>query len=210
MVEVMSDLQLVKKLKKGDQKSLEELISRYSAKAYSLALRLTKNPQDAEEVLQDVFQTVYRKIERFEGRSQFSSWLYRITVNAAFMRLRKTRRNERVVSIEEINAEIRAAWRCARSENEGGEINAYRMALRQAFSNAIDSLPIEYRTVFVLRDIDGLSNREVSNTLALTIPAVKSRLHRSRLMLRNMLTPLYAELEDSTHVTKNDNRAILD
>jgi RNA polymerase sigma-70 factor (ECF subfamily) len=84
-----SDLDLVRDFRKGDQLAFEELLSRYSNKVFSLASRLTRNNEDAEEVLQDVFVTVHRKIAGFEGKSSFSSWLYRVTVNAAFMKLRK-------------------------------------------------------------------------------------------------------------------------
>ena len=96
-----SDLELIVEFQKGDQRSFEELISRYSNKVFSLASRLTRNTEDAEEVIQDVFVTVHRKIGGFEGKSSFSSWLYRVTVNAAFMKLRK-RKQDQTVPLEDL------------------------------------------------------------------------------------------------------------
>lgn len=191
-----TDLQLIKEFRKGNQPSFEELIGRYSGKAYNLALRLTRSEQDAEEVLQDVFSTVYRKIGSFEGKSQFSSWLYRITVNAAFMRLRKNK-FKHTISLEDISPQIRNSWKCAQSEKNAADGVTYQNQLRAELETALAALPDEYRPVFVLKDIDGLSNREVGSILGLTIPAVKSRLHRARLMLRRKLHPLYSELERS-------------
>jgi len=98
---VDEDLILIEQFTKGCIGSYEELISRYETKVHNLAMRLTRNSEDAEEVLQDVFMTVYRKIEGFEGKAKFSSWLYRITVNAAFMKLRK-RRQDKTVSVEDM------------------------------------------------------------------------------------------------------------
>ena len=97
MSSVKTDNQLIKEFRKGDMGSYEELISRYSDKAYSLAARMCRNSEDAEEVLQDVFTTVFRKLKDFEGKSSFSSWLYRITVNASLMKLRKNRQNRSIL-----------------------------------------------------------------------------------------------------------------
>lgn len=198
-VQVRSDLDLVKLFRKGDQQAFEELIGRYSTKAFHLALRLTRNQHDAEEVLQDVFSTVHRKIKYFEGRSQFSSWLYRITVNACFMRLRK-RKSRDMVSIEDIAPVVRNKWSDKASERESGDNITYRNHLRLALEKAVDLLPEDYRPVFILRDIDGLSNREVGTILRLSIPAVKSRLHRARIMLRSSLLPYFNELEAATEM----------
>src|SRR5690349_19390693 len=100
-----SDLELIEEFRKGHQYSFEELINRYSGKVFSLALRLARSQEDAEEVLQDVFVTVYRKIGGFEGKSSFSSWLYRVTVNAALMKLRK-KKQDRTVPMEEVLPQI--------------------------------------------------------------------------------------------------------
>jgi len=193
------DTALVKKVQKGCMASFEELISRYESKAMNLALRLTRNQEDAEEVLQDVFVTVYRKIGGFEGKSAFSSWLYRITVNAAFMKLRK-RKQESSISIEDLNPAVQQ--QCLEQDPTDpfkSETISVNRELRDILQHAIQKLPGQYRAVFVLRDVDGMTNQEVGEILELSIPAVKSRLHRSRLMLRRRLQKYYHEFLGDSH-----------
>lgn len=187
-----SDLELIEEFRQGNQQSFEELIGRYSTKAFSLATRLTRCQEDAEEVLQDVFVTVYRKIAGFEGKSSFSSWLYRVTVNSALMKLRK-RRGDQTVSVEDVQPQIDEAIMHRSFDNIEGDVMTLRHELSTALEDAISRLPDEYRPVFVLRDVDGLTSREVSKILDLTVPAVKSRLHRSRIMLRRKLQRFYNE-----------------
>ena len=181
-----SDLDLVNEFIQGDQFSFEELIARYSSRVFNLALRFTKNREDAEEVLQDVFTTVFRKVNRFEGKSAFSSWIYRVTVNSCFMKLRKKRRS-RTIFIEDVNPRIRDGW----TSEESSTLNAidvtYRNQIREVVEKNVKALPDEYRGVFILRDIDGFTNVEVSKILGLTTPAVKSRLHRARALLKRKL-----------------------
>lgn len=181
-----SDRELIQEFRKGDQDSFEELVSRYSNKVFSLATRLTRNNEDAEEVLQDVFTTVHRKIASFEGKSSFSSWLYRVTVNAAFMKLRK-RRQDQSVSLEDIVQQSQTVSALRSPESAFVDSQSIRNEMLEALEQAIRKLPDDYRPVFILRDVDGLTSREVSRILDLSVPAVKSRLHRSRLMLRRRL-----------------------
>ena len=198
----ISDVALVDSFKAGDISAFEEIVSRYEAKVMNLSLRFTRNQEDAEEVLQDVFTTVYRKIDGFRGQSAFSSWLYRIVVNAAFMKLRKKKQNQ-AISMEDLAPAVKqycierddAAW--PHSHNV-----AVTQELQEVLQKAIDRLPDQYRAVFVLRDVDGLSNQETGQILDLSIPAVKSRLHRSRIMLRKKLQRYY---EDFT-----GNKAVID
>ncbi len=185
-----SDLDLVKEIREGNQDSFEELLSRYNNKVYSLATRLTRNPEDAEEVLQDVFVTVHRKLASFEGKSSFSSWLYRVTANAAFMKLRK-RRQHQSVSLEDLLQQPQLISALRTSENTYVDAQSIRNEMLVALENAISKLPDEYRPVFILRDVDGLTSKEVGKILDLTVPAVKSRLHRSRLMLRRRLARFF-------------------
>jgi RNA polymerase sigma-70 factor (ECF subfamily) len=185
-----TDTQLVSLFKKGSIEAYEELISRYSVKAFSLATRLTKSHLDAEEVLQDVFTTVFRKIKNFQGKSSFSSWFYRITVNASFMKLRKRKQDSRQSYLEELPP---IAKELVNEENESGDDYTLRREVGLALEEAISKLPREYKAVFVLRDVDGLSSEEVSKILRLTIPAIKSRLHRSRLMVKRKLLKFYRE-----------------
>lgn len=195
-----TDLALIAKFRKGCMISFEELVERYETKVNNLAMRLTRNSEDAEEVLQDVFITVYRKIAGFEGKAKFSSWLYRITVNAAFMKLRK-RRQEQNVSLDEMMPHIQnKATGYLSNLSCRGDTNALNNEVREALESAIAKLPDDYRAVFVLRDIDGLSNKEVGEILDLSIPAVKSRLHRSRLMLRRRLRRFYDDYSNESKV----------
>ncbi|MBL7661795.1 sigma-70 family RNA polymerase sigma factor [bacterium] len=193
-----TDEELVEMFRSGCQQSFEHLIKRYETKAYHLSMRLTRNQEDAEEVLQDVFLTVYRKLEGFEGKSKFSSWLYRITVNSAFMKLRK-RKNHEFLGIEEAIDQIESKYMF--EERDYGDDASELVAgaeLGEILEAAIKRIPEEYRAVFVLRDVDGLSNQEVAAMLDITVPAVKSRLHRARMMLRKRLKRTYEEFTGNT------------
>lgn len=187
-----SDLALIKKFNKGSLEAFEELVSRYESKVMNLALRFTRNQEDAEEVVQDVFTTLYRKLQGFEGKSAFSSWLYRIVVNASFMKLRK-RKQQTTVHLEDLVQERGVDKDLLLGGTRHDSIPSHR-ELREVLQGAIDKLPEQYRSVFILRDIDALSNEEVAEILDLSVPAVKSRLHRSRLMLRKKLARYYEEL----------------
>ncbi len=189
----ISDITLVNQFKRGSLAAYEELIHRYESKIFNMAMRFTRNHEDAEEVLQDVFTTLYNKIEGFQGKSAFSSWLYRIVVNAAFMKLRKRKQNH-TVSFEDLVPALRQS--CMDQDllfSTRAESFTSTREVREILSGAIQRLPDQYRAVFILRDVDGMSNQEVAEILSLSIPAVKSRLHRSRLMLRKKLVRYYSE-----------------
>lgn len=191
---VNEDLLLIKQIKKGSQDAFEQLVEKYETKVYHLAMRFVKNQEDAEEVLQDVFVTLHRKLNLFQGKSAFSSWLYRIVVNAAFMKLRK-RRQDKTVSVEDLSPSAQQHFMEGDTAKSDNTTDSYTLTreLRDILNTAISKLPDQYRSVFILRDVNGLSNQEVSEVLQLSIPAVKSRLHRSRLMLRKKLQRQYTE-----------------
>lgn len=196
----IADMTLVRKFRKGSLDAFEELVHRYESKIYNMALRLTRNREDAEEVLQDVCTTIYKKVAGFEGKSAFSSWLYRIVVNASFMKLRK-RKQQSTVFLEDLSPSSKQHY----LDNDPMFVTrsdsiTYNHELRDVINSAIGKLPAQYRAVFVLRDVDGLSNQEVAEILTLSIPAVKSRLHRSRLMLRKRLTRYYSEFSGRTRM----------
>jgi RNA polymerase sigma-70 factor (ECF subfamily) len=194
----VSDSVLIERFRNGSMAAFEEIVARYESKVFNLAMRFTRNQEDAEEVLQDVFTTIYKKLAGFEGKSAFSSWLYRIIVNAAFMKLRK-RKQHTTVSIEDLAPAVKQYCidREGMSESRSDTLTINK-ELRDRVQGAIDRLPEQYRAVFVLRDVDGLSNQEVSEILDLSIPAVKSRLHRSRLMLRRKLQRYYDDFTGSS------------
>ncbi|MBZ0268606.1 sigma-70 family RNA polymerase sigma factor [bacterium] len=190
----VDDIALVQRAKDGEDAAFRELLERHQGRVYHHALRLMGNAEDAEEVLQDTFLKVFRHLDRFEERSRFSTWIYRIATNEALMRLRKARR-AREVSLDErmerdggewVGDEIRDFARTALDHAMDAEI-------REALQETLAELPPEYRVVFTMRDIDGLTNAEVADVLDLSVPAVKSRLHRSRMYLRNRLSHVFRE-----------------
>lgn len=180
----------------GDASAFNELLRRYEGKIFRLALRITQNREDAEDVLQETFLKSYEHLDQFQGNSKFYTWLVRIAVNQALMKLRK-RKSDRTVSIDEeidtgedtVAREI-AAW------DEDPEQRYSREELNEILDTAIESLAPPYRTVFVLRDIEELSTEETAETLHLSVPAVKSRLLRARLQLRDKLTRYFKRKGD--------------
>jgi RNA polymerase sigma-70 factor (ECF subfamily) len=190
-----TDAELVKGVLKRDESCFEELLNRYGSKVLNLAMRITRNPEDSEEILQDVFITIFTKLQSFEHKAQFSSWLYRVTMNSSFMKIR-ARNRRRTVSMEDVEPNIRHNWVGNRSELFDVDTMSSRHELRDAIQSAIVNLPDEYRAIFVLRDIDGLSNESVSQVLQLSVPAVKSRLHRSRILMREQLRSHYQALKN--------------
>lgn len=191
----LKDKILVEKSKKGDFIAFEELVRRYEKKIYNLAYRIMGNREDAKDVLQETFLQVFRKISSFEGKADFSTWLYRIAVNACLMRKRKGK-NVKIDSLDvpilteeedEIKREVSYDW----SDNPLATLE--NTELKRTLHTAIDSLPVDYRTIFILRDIDGLSNEEAARIAKISIPAVKSRLHRARLFLRDKLSGYFKE-----------------
>ena len=185
-----TDVELVKGVTGRQDDCFEELLERYGSKVINLALRITRCQEDAEEILQEVFITILTKVQSFEHKAQFSSWLYRVTMNASFMKIR-TRNRRRSVSLEDVEPSIQQNWAGNRSELCDVDFMSSRHELRSAIQKAVDQLPEEYRAIFILRDIDGLSNEAVSRILQLSVPAVKSRLHRSRLIMRQQLRSHY-------------------
>ena len=190
----MSDDELVEALRGGDERAVEVLVDRYGGWIHRVARRFLSDARDAEEIVQDVLLIVVQKIQTFKGESAFSSWLYRVTVNAAYGRLR-ARRSRPEVSLEPLLPAFDEAGRHARPiadwSAQLGDPAVAREA-RAAIETSLNRLPEEYRIVIVLRDVEGLSNEEVAATLGLSIPAVKSRLHRGRLVLRHALARLLA------------------
>jgi len=183
------DAALLSRLRLGAPAAVDALFDRYHGKVYGLAMSILKNKSDAEEAAQDVFLTVVRKADRFQGNSALYSWIYRICVNACLMRLRKGRRTE-TVPIEEflpVFTKEGAHAGPVQDWSRGVELRFLERELGQVIKRFTDELSEKYRVVFVLSDVEGLSNEETAQVLNLTIPAVKSRLHRTRLYLRERL-----------------------
>jgi RNA polymerase sigma-70 factor, ECF subfamily len=184
------DLDLLQTLRRRESMAAESLISRYGERAYRLARRIIGNGEDAEEVVQDAFCTVVRKIDMFRGESAFGSWLYRIVANAAYHKLRGRQRRWRELSLDEVLPVFDADGAHAGPVADWStRVNdpAVQAELRTALTAAIDELPATYRTVLVLRDVEGQSNSEIAIALGLSVPVVKTRVHRARLFLRKRL-----------------------
>jgi len=185
------ELALVNRSRNGDAAAFSELVNRYERRIFRLAKRITQNDEDAEDVLQEAFLKAYQNLDSFQGNSKFYTWLVRISVNEALMKLRK-RKTDKTVPLDEpmdtgeetVQREI-AVW-------EGNPEQRYSQEeLHGILDEAIDSLKPVYRTVFVLRDVEEMSTEETAEALNLSIPAVKSRLLRARLQLRERLTRMF-------------------
>jgi RNA polymerase sigma-70 factor (ECF subfamily) len=180
-------------LRSGDRAEFARLVESTSGFIYRLALKLLEDPQDAEDVMQETFIKAHRGLAKFDGRSSLSTWLYRIATNEALMLIR--RRKAPQVSIEEPQADEHEEqeplqildWCCA------PEVELMSSEARQMLDQAVDRLPSSLRVVFILRDIEGLSTLETGEVLNLSETAVKTRLSRARLRLREELTGYFGE-----------------
>src|SRR5678816_2506279 len=190
------ELALVQAAQQGDISAFEQLVSRYDRNVFRIAQHITQNREDAEDVVQDAFLKAYQKLDQFQGNSKFYTWIVRIAVNEALMKLRK-RKSDKLVSMDEdvetdegtITREF-ADW----SPNPEQQYN--QAELNDILSRTIQGLPASFRTVFVLRDVEGLSTEETADALGLSIPAVKSRLLRARLQLRERLNKYFKKRRD--------------
>ena len=187
------DAELVERIKRGDEAAFGALLERHQEKVYRLAWKFTRHAQDAEEVTQDVFLKVYRKIGSFDGRAAFGTWLYRVAINTALMKLR-ARRGARELPVEEAGPAFRPDGQHARPVADWSalpEDQLLSVERRRVLTEAIEALPPDYKAAVVLRDIEGLSIHEAADVLGVSVAAVKSRLHRARLALRERLAAYF-------------------
>ncbi len=194
----LSDQALIEKVRDGNYEAFESLVTRYESKVYRLAIRMLRNPQDAEDALQETFLQVFRGLPGFEGRSQFSTWLFRLATNVCLMRIRhRETEPSKLLPLEDFLPKL--------EEGDGlpmvdwadrPEDALLSKESREQMMGALDKLPPEYRAVFILRDIEGFSNAETGESLGISIAAVKSRLHRARLALRGMLSEYFQRKQD--------------
>jgi RNA polymerase sigma-70 factor (ECF subfamily) len=189
-VRVDPDAQLVQALKAHVPDAAEALVSAYADRVYRLAVRITGVAEDAEEVAQDALWTAARKIDMFKGAAAFGSWVYRITANAAYQKLRSRRGRQHEIAWEQLLPALDEEGRHFEPMDDWSprvDEQVLHGELRTVLTSAIDALPPDYRTAFVMHDMEGLSNPEIAETLGISLPAVKSRVHRSRLFLRQRL-----------------------
>jgi RNA polymerase sigma-70 factor (ECF subfamily) len=182
---------LVAAARSGDIGAFESLVRRYDRNVFRIAQHITQNREDAEDVVQDAFLKAYQNLGQFQGQSKFYTWLVRIAVNEALMRLRR-RRPERMVSIDEdVKTEEDSMPREIADWSPNPEQQYTQAELKDILGKTIQGLPPSFRTVFVLRDVEGLSTEETASALELSVPAVKSRLLRARLQLRERLNKYF-------------------
>jgi RNA polymerase sigma-70 factor (ECF subfamily) len=188
------DGSLLQSVLAGDRKAFELLVGRYQSKVYRLAMGLTHNSQDAEEIIQEVFFKVYRNLAEFEGKSAFSSWLYRIALNTSYMKLRE-RRGGNLVSLDDVINQLEEQTLDHESDwSSRPDDQLHTSEAMAIIEKAVEKLPEEFKSVLILRDIEGFTNEEAGEILELSVPAVKSRLHRARLLLRQRLNEFYRQV----------------
>jgi RNA polymerase sigma-70 factor (ECF subfamily) len=181
------DLVLVRAAKAGDMSAFEQLVKRYDRNIFRIAQHITQNREDAEDVVQDAFLKSYQNLDRFQEQSKFYTWLVRIAVNESLMKLRKRRTAKTVSLDEDVKTEEDSVPREVADWAPNPEQLYNQSELQEILGKTIQGLPSSFRTVFVLRDVEGLSTEETAEALDLSVPAVKSRLLRARLQLRERL-----------------------
>lgn len=188
---ISDELVLVRAAKAGDMQAFEALVKRYDRNVFRIAQHITQNREDAEDVVQEAFLKAYGNLAQFQEQSKFYTWLVRIAVNEALMKLRR-RRPERMVSLDEdVKTEEDSMPREVADWSPNPEQQYSQAELRDILSKTIQGLPAGFRMVFVLRDVEGLSTEETAEALGLSVPAVKSRLLRARLQLRERLNKYF-------------------
>jgi RNA polymerase sigma-70 factor (ECF subfamily) len=182
--------QLIARAQGGDRSAFEELVRRHADRLYAVVLRFVADADEAEEVTQEAFLRAWRSIDRFEQRSQFFTWLYRIGINEAKRRAERRPPAGTVTSIEDSPIEDALDW------SDAPELRAEQGDLRLVLERTIRELPVEYRAPLILRDIEGLSTREAAEVMELGEAAFKSRLHRARLAVRRAIDDYFATTEE--------------
>jgi len=194
---VPDEAALLEKLRKGDAAAYRELVDAYSPRVYRLALGMLGDPAEAEDVLQETFLSVYRNIGGFRGDSGLGTWIYRIAANASLMRLRRHKETASLDEPMDGGAEPKIAPSGGLSLGDPEEA-ALSAEVRQVMTQAISALPEALRIVFLMRDVEDMPAAEVAEALGLSVAAVKSRLHRARMFLRDRLQPYLVAGEGMT------------
>ena len=182
-----SEMALVQAAKKGDLEAFSQLVQLYDRNVFRIAQHITHNEEDAQDVVQEAFLKAYTNLDQFQGNSKFYTWLVRIAVNEALMKLRKRRTSKTVSLDDDVETEEGTMPREVADWGPNPEQIYGQTELGDILKKTIQGLPPGFRTVFVLRDVEGLSTEETAETLGLSVPAVKSRLLRARLQLRERL-----------------------
>ena len=183
---------LIRRARAGDERAFNDLVIRYESQVYNFAFKVCRDREKAAEALQDTFITVYRKLDQFDGRSAFATWLYRIVANHCKMKHRRRKIDTLLESLDEPPPHSHGDDRERDIPIDVADTPAEQMLTRElqgVLDQAIQKLPLDYRTVFVLRDVEGMSTKETASIVKITEEAVKSRLRRARAFLRHELAP---------------------
>jgi RNA polymerase sigma-70 factor (ECF subfamily) len=191
--EIHPDVALVARAREGDVQAFEKLVKQYDRQVFRIAQHITQNREDAEDVVQDAFLKAYEKLDQFQGNSKFYTWLVRIAVNESLMRLRRRRTGKMVSIDEDVETDEGSMPRDLADWSPDPEQLYGQSELAEILRKTIQGLPPGFRIVFVLRDVEGLSTEETAETLGLSVPAVKSRLLRARLQLRERLSRYFKQ-----------------
>ena len=190
--------ELVARAQRRDFQAFETLVAMHRAKIYALALHMIRNPSEAEELTQETFLSAWQNLPRFRGESAFGSWLHRICANFVLMRLRRQKLEAVISNTPDLpeprfdaNGSLLSPF--SYDWSRGTEEKVLDRELRQAIEEATARLPEDYRTVFLLKDIEGLSYEEIAEAVGVTVAAVKSRLHRARVALRESINAFYGQ-----------------
>ena len=188
-----NEAELIERAKQGDAQAFQALYDKHKRRVYSLCLRMTANTAEAEDLTQEAFLQLYRKIATFRGESAFSTWLHRLSVNVVLMQLRK--KNLPVVSLEESTQ--------GEEDTPKKDFGAEDLALagsidRLQLQKAVDDLPPGYRTIFVLHDVEGYEHNEIATIVGCSLGNSKSQLHKARMKLRDLLKMQRAEKADKS------------
>jgi len=180
-----------------DERAFEEIFNRYGDKVYGVAFGITRDSNSAEDVLQEVFLTLFKKIDTFQGRAKFSTWVYRVTINASYMHRRAEKKHENDYSLEDYvpydeNGTLMGKIK-SKDWSTRPDLIIFNKEAMDILQKAINDLPESYRVVCQLKDVNELSNGEISNILGISPSAVKSRLHRARLYLRDKVSDYFYE-----------------
>ena len=198
---IEKEAEVIEKAKGGDESAIRQLVDEYAPVIFRFSYNICRNQDRAEHATQETFLSILKKLHQFDNRSKFSTWLYTIVSNHCLM-LARSEKTRRTVSLDDDEGSMPEIpvehW------EHDPEVSVERADLKRHLDDAIDRLAPEYKVIFVLRDIEGLSTEEVSSITNLSVPAVKSRLHRARAFLRNELAPIFNAVS-YTHLTLPTN-----
>ncbi|GIV53690.1 MAG: DNA-directed RNA polymerase sigma-70 factor [Candidatus Kapaibacterium sp.] len=183
--------ELIERAKSGDERAFTELYHRYRQTVYNFSYNVCHNKDYADEVVQDTFINVYRKLHQYDGRAKFSTWLYSIVVNNCQMHNRRTQLEQATISIEELGTPTDetepTTTELPASDDLRPDAIVMNRELEEALHRALQKLPLDYRLPYILRELEGLTSEEAAAVMGLSLPAFKSRLHRARMFIRTQL-----------------------